>query len=124
MTVLIKVVRIIPGSAAERQGGLGAEDTILTVSEKDSEPVEISDMRIREAVSYIRGPKGTEVILGVQKPDGSKKNIPIVRDVVQIEETYVKSASAYNGKEFQDRLSSDTEFLQGFQCGFQRKESP
>ncbi|WP_051309026.1 carboxy terminal-processing peptidase [Desulfogranum japonicum] len=89
---LIKVVRIIPGSAAERQGELGAEDTILAVSEKDGEPVEVSDMRIRDAVSYIRGPKGTEVILSVQKPDGSKKNIPIVRDVVQIEETYVKSA--------------------------------
>ncbi len=87
----IKVVRIIPGSAAERQGQLQAEDTILAVAEKDGEPVEISEMRIREAVSYIRGPKGTEVILTVQKPDGVKQVIPIVRDVVQIEETYVKS---------------------------------
>ena len=87
----IKVVRIIPGSAAERQGQLHAEDTILAVAEKGGEPVEISEMRIREAVSYIRGPKGTEVILTVQKPDGSKQVIPIVRDVVQIEETYVKS---------------------------------
>ena len=87
----IKVVRIIPGSAAERQGQLQAEDTILSVAEKDGEPVEITEMRIREAVSYIRGPKGTEVILTVQKPDGVKQVIPIVRDVVQIEETYVKS---------------------------------
>ena len=87
----IKIVRIIPGSAAERQGDLQAEDTILAVAEKKGEPVDITDMRIREAVSYIRGPKGTEVILTVQKPDGSKKIIPIVRDVVQIEETYVKS---------------------------------
>ncbi len=87
----IKVVRIIPGSAAERQGQLQAEDIILSVAEKDGEPVEISDMRIREAVSHIRGPKGTEVILTVQKPDGTKKTIPIVRDVVQIEETYIKS---------------------------------
>ena len=87
----IKVVRIIPGSAAERQGQLHAEDTILAVAEKGGEPVEISEMRIREAVSYIRGPKGTEVILTVQKPDGSRQVIPIVRDVVQIEETYVKS---------------------------------
>ncbi|MCF6188253.1 MAG: S41 family peptidase, partial [Desulfobulbaceae bacterium] len=87
----IKVVRIIPGSAAERQGQLQAEDIILAVAEKGGEPVEISEMRIREAVSYIRGPKGTEVILTVQKPDGVKQVIPIVRDVVQIEETYVKS---------------------------------
>lgn len=92
----IKVVRIIPGSAAERQGELGAEDTILSVAEKDGEPVDITDMRIREAVSLIRGPKGTEVILTVQKPDSSKKNISIVRDVVQIEETYVKSEVLLN----------------------------
>ncbi len=88
----IKVVRIIPGSAAERQGQLHAEDTILAVSEKDGEPVDISDMRIREAVSYIRGPKGTEVRLTIQRPDGTRMVIPIVRDVVKIEETYVKSA--------------------------------
>jgi carboxyl-terminal processing protease len=87
----IKVVRIIPGSAAERQGQLHAEDTILAVSEKAGEPVDISDMRIREAVSYIRGPKGTEVRLTIQRPDGTRMVIPIVRDVVKIEETYVKS---------------------------------
>lgn len=87
----IKVVRIIPGSAAEIQGELQAEDTILAVSEKKGEPVEITDMRIREAVSYIRGPKGTEVHLTVLKPDGSRPVIAITRDVVKIEETYVKS---------------------------------
>ncbi len=89
----IKVMRIIPGSAAARQGELQAEDTILAVAEKGGTPVDISDMRIREAVSYIRGPKGTEVSLTVQKPDGTKKIIRIIRDVVHIEATYVKSAA-------------------------------
>ncbi|MGD9950086.1 MAG: carboxy terminal-processing peptidase [Desulfobulbus sp.] len=95
---LIKVVRVIPGSAAEKQGQLQAEDTILAVAEKDGEPMDISEMRIREAVSYIRGPKGTEVRLTVQKPDGSKQTIPIIRDVVRIEETYVKSTIFKVGK--------------------------
>ncbi len=95
---LIKVIRIIPGSAAEKQGQLQAEDTILAVAEKNGEPVDIAEMRIREAVSHIRGPKGTEVRLTVQKPDGSKRIIPIIRDVVQIEETYVKSAVVKSGK--------------------------
>ncbi|MDR2549496.1 MAG: carboxy terminal-processing peptidase [Desulfobulbus sp.] len=95
---LIKVVRIIPGSAAEKQGKLQAEDTILAVAEKDGEPVDISEMRIREAVSLIRGPKGTEVRLTVQKPDGTKRVIPIIRDVVRIEETYAKSTTIKNGK--------------------------
>ncbi|MCW5204699.1 PDZ domain-containing protein, partial [Desulfobulbus sp. N2] len=87
----IKVVRVIPGSAAEAQGQLQAEDVIMSVSEKDGEIVDISSMSIREAVSYIRGPKGTEVRLTVTRADGARLVIPIVRDVVKLEETYVKS---------------------------------
>jgi carboxyl-terminal processing protease len=95
----IKVVRIIPGSAAEAQGQLAAEDTIMAVSEKDGEPVDISAMSIREAVSHIRGPKGTEVRLTVVKPDGTRLVIPIIRDVVRLEETYVKSTVLKGKKE-------------------------
>lgn len=87
----IKVVRIIPGSASARQGRLSAEDIILAVAEEDGEPVDVTDMRLRDAVQLIRGPKGTEVRLTVKKHDGIKEIIPIVRDVVQIEETFVKS---------------------------------
>lgn len=88
---LIKVVRIIPGSASARQGRLEVEDIILQVAEGDDEPVDVTDMRLRDAVRLIRGPKGTEVRLTVRKPDGVKDIIPITRDVVQIEETFVKS---------------------------------
>ncbi|MDH4318708.1 MAG: carboxy terminal-processing peptidase [Desulfobulbaceae bacterium] len=94
----IKVVRIIPGSAAKRQGQLEAEDIILGVAEGDKEPVDITGMRIREAVSYIRGPKGSEVRLTIQKPNGVKKVIPIIRDVVQIEDAYVKSIVLEDGE--------------------------
>lgn len=87
----IKVVRIIPGSASARQGLLQAEDVILRVGQGAQEPVEITDMRLREAVRLIRGPKGSEVRLTVKKPDATKVVIPILRDVVQIEETFVKS---------------------------------
>ena len=87
----VKVVNIIPGSASSRQGKLEAEDVILEVGQGDKEAVEITDMRLRDAVRLIRGPKGTEVRLTVKKPDGSKELIAIQRDVVQIEETFVKS---------------------------------
>jgi carboxyl-terminal processing protease len=88
----IKVVSIIPGSPSARQGQLQAEDVILMVAQADGEPVDVTDTRLREAVSLIRGAKGTEVRLTVRKPDGTRLVIPIVRDVVQIEETFVKSA--------------------------------
>jgi len=86
----IKVVRIIPGSAAARQGVLEAEDTILKVAQGSDEPVDIVDMRLRDAVSLIRGKKGSEVRLTVKKSDARVVIIPIIRDVVQIEETFVK----------------------------------
>jgi len=89
----IKVVSIIPGSASARQGQLEAEDIILEVAQKDGEPVEITDMRLRDAVRLIRGPKGSDVRLTVKKPDGVKVVISLVREVVQIEETFVKSTS-------------------------------
>ena len=88
----IKVVSIVPGSASARQGRLQAEDIILGVAQGEKEPVEITDMRLRDAVRLIRGPKGSVVRLTVRKSDGTKKVIAIQRDVVQIEETFVKSA--------------------------------
>lgn len=88
----IKVIRIIPGSAAARQGRLKAEDIILQVAQEGVEPVDITDMRLRDAVRLIRGPKGKTVVLTVKKSDGITEVIRIVRDVVQIEETFVKSS--------------------------------
>ena len=87
----IKVIRIIPGSASARQGTLKAEDIILQVAQEGEEPVDITDMRLRDAVRLIRGPKGKAVALTVKKIDGATQVIKIIRDVVQIEETFVKS---------------------------------
>ena len=86
----VKVVSIIPGSPAAKQGMLQAEDTLLQVAEKGADPVDITDMRLSDAVRLIRGAKGTEVRLTVKKSDGTIVVIPIIRDVVQIEETFVK----------------------------------
>ena len=88
----IKVERIIPGSASWRGKELKAEDIILAVGQDDDEPVDIVDMNLRDAVKLIRGKKGTTVKLTVKRPDGSTKIIPIVRDEVVIEESYVKSS--------------------------------
>lgn len=86
----IKVIRIIPGSASARQGQLKAEDVILEVAQEGDEPVDITDMRLRDAVRLIRGPKGEAVTLTVKKADGTKQTIRIVRDVVQLEDAFVK----------------------------------
>ena len=88
---VIKVSNIVPGSASWRQGELKAGDVILKVAQGKDEPVDISDMRLDDAVQLIRGKKGTEVRLTVRKPDASTKVIPITRDIVVLDETYAKS---------------------------------
>ncbi len=89
---VIKVVKVIPGSAADRQGKLQADDIILAVAQGGEEPVDISDMRLRDAVALIRGKKGSEVRLTVKRAGHKPFVIPIVRDVVMIEDSFVKSA--------------------------------
>lgn len=88
----IKVVKVIPGSAADRQGQLHADDIILAVAQGKDEPVDVTDMRLRDAVALIRGKKGTEVRLTLRRQGLKPFIVPIVRDVVVIEESFVKSA--------------------------------
>ena len=88
----IKISSIVTGSASWRQGELKAGDLVLKVAQGKGEPVDIVDAPMKEVLKLIRGKKGTEVRLTVQKPDGDIKVIPIVRDVVIREETYAKSA--------------------------------
>ncbi|MBY0517915.1 MAG: carboxy terminal-processing peptidase [Bacteriovoracaceae bacterium] len=88
----IKVEKIVPGSASWKTKELDSEDTILKVAQGKEEPVDVVDMPLREAVKLIRGKKGSEVRLTVKKPNGLIKTVPIIRDVVEIDESYVKGS--------------------------------
>lgn len=95
----IKVVSIVPGSPCWKQGDLEVGDKITAVAQGEDEPVDASDMPIDDVVSMIRGNKGTEVRLTVKKRDNSLKVVPIVRDIVVMEESYAKSAILKQGKQ-------------------------
>lgn len=86
----VKIVSIVPGGPAYRQGSLQPEDIILKVREGKNEPVDISDMKLRDAIKLIRGKKGTQVSLTVRKPGGAISIVDIIRDVVQLEDGFVK----------------------------------
>jgi carboxyl-terminal processing protease len=86
------VDRIVTGSASWKQGELEAGDVILKVAQGEEQPVDVVGFRLSDAVELIRGKKGTEVRLTVRKIDGTTKVIPIIREVVILEETYAKSA--------------------------------
>lgn len=95
---ILKVSEIIVGSPSFKQGELKAGDEIHKVAQGAAEPVDITNMDMEDAIDLIKGRKGTEVRLTVKKPDGSFKVIAIIRDVIEIEETYAKSAIINNKK--------------------------
>jgi len=87
-----KVSELISGGPAWKEGELEVGDLILKVAQGDKEPIDIVGMRLDDAIEYIKGKKGTEVKLTLKKLDGSIKVISIIRDVVELEDTFVKSS--------------------------------
>lgn len=89
---VIEVKEIMAGSPSWRQKELEAGDKILMVAQGEEPAVDIVEMPLREAVKLIRGKRGTEVRLTVQKSSKESKIIPIVRDVIVLEATYARAA--------------------------------
>lgn len=88
----IEISELIVGGPAWRGKDLEQGDLIMKVAQGKGDPVDIAGMRLEDVVKKIKGPKGTEVRLTVKKVDGSIKVIPIVREIVELEETYAKSS--------------------------------
>ncbi len=87
-----EITELISGGPAWRGKQLESGDIVMKVSQGSAEPVDIVGMRLDDVVKKIKGPKGSEVRLTVKKVDGSIKTISIIRDIVEIEETYAKSS--------------------------------
>jgi carboxyl-terminal processing protease len=94
----IKVFEVIPGSPAWIQNLLKVEDIILKVGQGDDEPVDIVGMNVSDAARLVRGKKGSLVRLTVKKTDGRIMQISLIRNVVEIQETYARSAVVFNEK--------------------------
>ena len=89
----VEITEIISGGPAWRDNTLEKGDAILKVRQEDEdEAVSILGMRLSEAVKLIKGKKGTNVYLTIKKVDGNVSEISIKRDIVLLEETYIKSS--------------------------------
>src|SRR6185312_747819 len=94
----ITVTKVIPGSPAWKNGELKEGDVILKVAQDTGEAVDIEGMRLDDAVAIIRGKKGSTVKLTIRKANNTTKTIALVRDVIEIAETYAHDAIIDQGE--------------------------
>lgn len=87
-----EISELISGGPAWRGKQLEAGDLVMKVAQGNGVPVDVVGMRLDDVVKKIKGPKGSEVRLTVKKVDGTIQVISIIRDIVEIEETYAKSS--------------------------------
>lgn len=113
-----EITELISGGPAWRGKELEAGDLVLKVAQADAEPVDVIGMKIDDVVKKIKGPKGTIVKLTVKKIDGTIKIISIVRDIIEIEETYAKSSIIEK-----DGLKYGVIYLPKFYIDFEDKNS-
>ena len=99
----IKIGTLVVGAPAWKSKQISEGDEILKVqSKKGEEPINVSGMLVDEAVRFIRGEKGTEVVLTLRKKDGSIKEVKMIREEVAIEDTFARSiiVNTPNGKKY------------------------
>lgn len=87
-----EITELISGGPAWRGKELEPGDVVLKVAQGSDEPIDVVGMRIDDVVKKIKGPKGTEVRLTIKKTDGTLKVVTLIRDEIEIEETYLKSS--------------------------------
>ena len=99
----ITITEVISGGPAWRSDDIAEGDVILKVKQEDEkDAVSIVGMRLDDAVDLIKGPKDTKVTLTVRKKVmGNIEEVTLVRDVIEIEETYAKASMVKkDGKKF------------------------
>ena len=117
----IKITSLVPGGPAWKSGELKENDEILMVAQGDKEAVDVTGYSVADAVKLIRGSeKGSEVRLTVKRIDGSTKVISIIREKVNTEETFAKSAIINGNKKigyiYLPEFYADFEKANGVRC--------
>ncbi len=84
---------LVIGGPAWKSKQIESGDKIIKVQQgKKGNPVSVVGMLLDDAIRLIRGEEGTTVVLTVEKKDGTTKIISLVREEIEIQETFVRSA--------------------------------
>ena len=87
----IKIIELVPGGPAARSGKIKINDRIVRVTQENGESTDLIDMPVSQAVSFIRGEKGTKVTLDLLSGEaGSTSRVVITRDKINLEDSAAK----------------------------------
>ncbi|MFA7231499.1 MAG: carboxy terminal-processing peptidase [Victivallaceae bacterium] len=121
-----KVISVMPGGPAAKDGRIKADDRIIAVAQENGEPVDIIDMSISKVVNLIRGEKGSKVSLTMlptsKGANAVPVNITLVRDKVELKNSEangkIKSIKQPDGSEIKIGIIDLPRFYMDFQAAF------
>lgn len=91
-----KVVEIVVGGPAEKDGRLKPGDRIIAVQQENADPVDVVDMPLDKVVDQIRGPRHTKVTLTILEAEKGSRALPVqitlTRDKIQIKEAEARGS--------------------------------
>ena len=88
-----RIVTLVDGGPAAKSGQIKPNDLIIGIAKDGETMIDVVGWSTREIVGLIRGKRGTSVTIKVRQPntpDASARNVTVVRDIIQQEESGVK----------------------------------
>jgi len=87
-----RIVTLVDGGPAAKSGQIKPNDLIIGIAKDGENMTDVVGWSTREIVGLIRGKRGTSVTIKVRQPnapDASARNVTVVRDIIQQEESGV-----------------------------------
>ncbi len=111
----IKIATVVKGSPADKSGELQIGDLVLKVGQGAEEAQDLTGFEVPDAVRLIRGKKDTEVRLTIKKPNGEVKVVSMIREKINLEETFAKSTIIKGANNYKIGYIYLPEFYANFQ---------
>lgn len=88
----VQIAELMIGGPAWKSGLIDKDDIIIKVAQGNEKPVDVEGLPMPEVIKLTRGSKGTSVTITFRKKDGTVKAVSMMRDALQLDDSFVKSA--------------------------------
>lgn len=88
----VKIAELMIGGPAWKNGTISKNDVIVKVAQDNEAEVDVEGLPMSDIIKLTRGKKGTGVTITFRKENGSINPVRMVRDELQLEESFIKTA--------------------------------